>query len=59
MIFHDAEMGKRIWDLKDFGIHGSESVEAVGANAKMNEFCAAMGLCNLRHVDEEIESAAR
>ena len=21
----------------------------------MNEFCAAMGLCNLRHVDEEIE----
>ena len=20
----------------------------------MNEFCASMGLCNLRHVDEEI-----
>lgn len=31
-----------------------EEVDAVGANAKMNEFCAAMGLCNLRHVDEEI-----
>jgi dTDP-4-amino-4,6-dideoxygalactose transaminase len=29
-------------------------VDAVGANAKMNEFCAAMGICNLRHVDEEI-----
>lgn len=29
-------------------------MDAVGANAKMNEFCAAMGLCNLRHVDEEI-----
>ena len=26
----------------------------MGANAKMNEFCAAMGICNLRHVDEEI-----
>ena len=26
----------------------------VGGNAKMNEFQAAMGLCNLRHVDEEI-----
>ena len=26
----------------------------VGTNAKMNEFCAAMGICNLRHVDEEI-----
>lgn len=36
------------------GIHGPEEVDAVGANAKMNEFCAAMGLCNLRHVDEEI-----
>lgn len=30
-------------------------MDAVGANAKMNEFCAAMGICNLRHVDEEIE----
>ena len=24
----------------------------------MNEFCAAMGLCNLKHVDEEIEKRA-
>ena len=54
VVYHDEEFGQRIWDLKDFGIHGPESVEAVGANAKMNEFCAAMGLCNLRHVDEEI-----
>ena len=30
-------------------------LEPVGANAKMNEFCAAMGMCNLRHIDEEIE----
>ena len=27
----------------------------VGANAKMNEFCAAMGLCNLTHIGEEME----
>lgn len=40
--------------MKNFGIHGPEEVEAVGANAKLNEFCAAMGLCNLHHVDEEI-----
>jgi dTDP-4-amino-4,6-dideoxygalactose transaminase len=25
----------------------------------MNEFCAAMGLCNLRHVDEEIAKRKR
>lgn len=50
----DPDMGRRLYELKNFGIHGPEEVDAVGANAKMNEFCAAMGLCNLRHVDEEI-----
>ena len=44
-----------LYRLKNFGIRGPEVVDGVGANAKMNEFCAAMGLCNLRHVDEEIE----
>ncbi|MCD8189814.1 MAG: DegT/DnrJ/EryC1/StrS family aminotransferase [Clostridiales bacterium] len=52
--FRDPELGRRICQLKNFGINGPESVIGVGANAKMNEFCAAMGLCNLRHVDEEI-----
>ena len=41
-------------DMKNFGIRGPESVEYVGGNAKMNEFQAAMGICNLRHVEEEI-----
>lgn len=40
--------------LKNFGITGPETTEEVGMNAKMNEFQAAMGLCNLRHIDEEI-----
>lgn len=40
--------------LKNFGISGPESVVYVGGNAKMNEFQAAMGVCNLRHLDEEI-----
>ena len=52
--YRDPDMGCRLYELKNFGIHGPEEVDAVGANAKMNEFCAAMGLCNLRHVDEEI-----
>jgi len=30
-------------------------VDGVGSNAKMNEFQAAMGICNLRHVDDEIK----
>ena len=49
-----AEMRQRLCDLKNFGIHDEEHVPYVGGNAKMNEFCAAMGLCNLRHLREEI-----
>lgn len=41
-------------DQKNFGIHGPESVCYIGGNAKMNEFQAAMGICNLRHLDDEI-----
>ena len=53
--FKDKSLGMKLYELKNFGIHGPEEVDAVGANAKMNEFCAAMGLCNLRHIDDEIE----
>lgn len=52
--YKDRRLGERLYDLKNFGIHGPEEVDAVGANAKMNEYCAAMGLCNLKHIDEEI-----
>lgn len=52
--FKDKRLGDSLYELKNFGIHGPEEVSAVGANAKMNEFCAAMGICNLRHVNEEI-----
>ena len=52
--YKDKRLGEEIYELKNFGIHGPEEVSAVGANAKMNEFCAAMGICNLRHVEEEI-----
>lgn len=53
--FRDAELKDRLYQLKNFGITGYESVEYVGANGKMNEFQAAMGLCNLRHIDDEID----
>ena len=53
--YKDEQLGSKLYELKNFGIHGPEEVPAIGANAKMNEFCAAMGLCNLRHVDDEIE----
>lgn len=52
--FSDDELGEKLYKLKNFGIATQESVEFVGGNAKMNEFSAAMGICNLRHLDEEI-----
>lgn len=52
--FDSEDFGLDLYRLKNFGIRGPETVDAVGANAKMNEFCAAMGLCNLRHIDEEL-----
>lgn len=42
----------KLYNLKNFGIRGEESVPEVGANAKMNEFSAIMGLCNLNHIEE-------
>ena len=54
--FKDPTLQDTMYELKNFGIHGPEEVSAVGANAKMNEFCAAMGLCNLRHIDEIVLS---
>ncbi len=52
--FKDENIGARLYKLKNFGIRDAETVDYVGANAKMNEFCAAMGICNLRYVDGEI-----
>lgn len=53
--YGDESLVQKFNDLKNFGIHSAEEVPFVGGNAKMNEFCAAMGICNLRHLDSEIE----
>lgn len=64
-IFHTIEGGalvysdnskKRIFEtLKNFGIEGEEIIDFVGGNAKMNEFQAAMGLINLKHINSLID----
>lgn len=53
--YHDHDFGTRLARLKNFGIKNEEVVDGVGANAKMNEFCAAMGLCNLRYIKKTID----
>ncbi|MDO4218973.1 MAG: DegT/DnrJ/EryC1/StrS family aminotransferase [Synergistaceae bacterium] len=51
---HDDDLVTTLNNLKNFGFHGPESVTYIGGNAKMSEFQAAMGICNLRHLREEI-----
>lgn len=53
--YRDPDLGNSLYRLKNFGIRDQETVDGIGANAKMNEFCAAMGICNLRHIEDEIE----
>lgn len=53
--YNDAVFGERLERIKNFGIRNRTEVDDIGPNAKMNEFVAAMGICNLRHIDTEIE----
>lgn len=68
-VFHTAEGGCLTYgdgSLKPFftawerfGMYDGEQSEMMGTNAKMTEFSAAMGLCNLRHLDEQIACRRR
>jgi dTDP-4-amino-4,6-dideoxygalactose transaminase len=54
IVFEDKKMCEKIRILRNFGIKNEEVVSDIGCNAKMNEFCAIMGLCNLKHINEII-----
>jgi dTDP-4-amino-4,6-dideoxygalactose transaminase len=54
-VFADAELYDKLCHLRDFGLcPGGIDADQIGANAKLSELHAAMGLCNLRHIDAEI-----
>ncbi len=48
----DAQTRASLERLKNFGIVDETHVDAIGLNAKMTEFSAAVGLMQLGHVDE-------
>lgn len=52
--YKDLKIGEELYKLKNFGIKSQFDIDGVGSNAKMNEFQAAMGLCNLKYIDKEI-----
>ena len=51
---HSEKIARKLALERNFGITGPEDVVSAGGNAKMNEFQAAMGLCNLRRIREDI-----
>lgn len=52
--FRDDALVETLNAWKNFGQRSAEEVIFAGGNAKMNEFQAAMGICNLRHLSKEI-----
>lgn len=56
LFYSDDNLKGRMESIANFGITERQSVDYVSGNAKMNEFQAAMGICNLRHIDREIEN---
>ena len=55
LCYQDDKYEQTLNDMKNFGIRNEEECNFIGGNAKMNEFQAAMGICNLRHIAEYIE----
>jgi len=56
IISPDAKTKKRIDFLKNFGFADEVTVVAPGINGKMNEFQAALGLVQLKHIDRALEA---
>ena len=55
LVFNDDTLSDKIRHLRDFGLcPGGEEADEVGMNAKLSEFHAAMGLCNLRHIEDTV-----
>jgi len=51
---NDDGLAERIRLMKNFGFKGFDNVVYIGTNGKMTEVCAAMGLHNLKRIDELI-----
>jgi dTDP-4-amino-4,6-dideoxygalactose transaminase len=67
-LFHTIEGGAIVFKRKEdletakkvisFGITGPDTIEELGINAKMNEFQAAMGLCVLDEIADNLKARA-
>ena len=55
IVAKDPAVSEKMEWMRRFGHKGQEAFHGVGTNAKMSEFHAAMGLCNLNHIEEILE----
>ena len=55
LVFKDAAVQERLFELRNFAIHGELSCTDVGSNAKMNELQALMGLECLKKMEDLLE----
>lgn len=53
-VFKDEAIHNELNCLVNFGFNGPEDVTHVSTNARLNEYEAAMGICNLRHFWDEV-----
>lgn len=51
LAFKDQSLAEKFQSLRNFGMSDAETANVVAGNTKLNEFQAAMGLCNLRNID--------
>ena len=52
LVFRDAKVQEKLYELRNFAIHSETECVDVGSNAKMNELQALMGLECLKKIDE-------
>lgn len=55
VIYHDKKYSKLLDAYRNFGIYSEDVIDYIGGNSKMNEFQAAMGLVNLKHINELLQ----
>ena len=59
IICHDEATKRRIDFLKNFGFANETTVVGPGINAKMNEFQAALGLLQMKYIEDSIDKRRR
>lgn len=52
--YKDKELFKPMPNIVNFGFTSHEDIDYIGTNARMNEFEAVMGICNMKHFENDV-----